>query len=105
MPKSVHCGAIAVIRKTYGAEDVARATAAVAVFERDYQAKAPKAAAKITGEQDVLLDFYRYPAAHWVHLRTTNFIESTLATVRFCQRVTKGPGSRAAGLAMAHELI
>jgi putative transposase len=53
----------------------------------------------------VLLEFYDYPAEHWVHLRTTNPIESTFATVRLRQRVTKGPGSRAAGIAMAFKLI
>ena len=52
-----------------------------------------------------LLAFYDYPAEHWVHLRTTNPIESTFATVRHRTKVTKGPGSRAAGLAMAFKLI
>jgi putative transposase len=50
-------------------------------------------------------DTYDYPAEHWIHLRTTNPIESTFATVRLRQRVTKGPGSRAAGVAMAFKLI
>ena len=50
-------------------------------------------------------EFYNYPAEHWVHLRTTNPIESTFATVRHRSKVTKGPGSRAAGLAMAFKLI
>ena len=54
---------------------------------------------------DVLLAFYDYPAEHWIHLRTTNPIESTFATVRLRQRVTKGPGSRVAGVAMAFKLI
>jgi transposase-like protein len=53
----------------------------------------------------VLLSFYDYPAEHWIHLRTTNPIESTFATVRHRTRVTKGPGSRTAGLAMAFKLI
>ena len=53
----------------------------------------------------MLLNFYDYPAEHWIHLRTTNPIESTFATVRLRQRVTKGPGSRAAGVAMAFKLI
>jgi putative transposase len=53
----------------------------------------------------VLLAFYDFPAEHWVHLRTTNPIESTFVTVRLRQRVTKGPGSRAAGVAMAFKLI
>ena len=54
--------------------------------------------AKIVDDLDVLTGFYDYPAEHWIHLRTTNPIEST---VRLRQRVTKGPGSRAAGVAMA----
>jgi len=54
---------------------------------------------------NALLAFYDYPAEHWIHLRTTNPIESTFATVRLRQRVTKGPGSRAAGVAMALGLI
>ena len=52
-----------------------------------------------------MLAFYDYPAEHWVHLRTTNPIESTSATVRHRTKITKGPGSRAAGLAMAFKLI
>ena len=52
-----------------------------------------------------MLTFYDYPAEHWVHLRTTNPIESTFATGRLRRRVTKGPGSRAAGIAMAYKLI
>ena len=74
-------------------------------FEVDYGAKYPKAVAKIVDDVDVLLEFYDYPAEHWVHLRTTNPIESTFATVRFGSEVTKGPGSRAAGIAMAYKLI
>ncbi|SDX80943.1 Transposase, Mutator family, partial [Modestobacter sp. DSM 44400] len=54
---------------------------------------------------DQLLAFYDYPAEHWVHLRTTNPIESTFATVRHRTKITRGPGSRAAGLAMAFKLI
>jgi putative transposase len=56
------------------------------------------------GDLEVLLAFYDYPAEHWIHLRTTNPIESTFATVRLRQRVTKGPGSLAAGVAMAFKL-
>ncbi len=75
------------------------------MFAADYGTKWPKAAAKITDDLDVLLAFYDYPAEHWIHLRTTNPIESTFATVRHRTKVTKGPGSRAAGLAMAFKLI
>ena len=79
--------------------------AAARAFEADYAAKWPKAVARITDDLGVLLAFYDYPAEHWVHLRTANPIESTFATVRLRQRVTKGPGSRAAGIAMAFKLI
>ncbi len=62
-------------------------------------------AQSVTNDLDVLLAFYDFPGEHWIHLRTTNPIESTFATVRLRQRVTKGPGSRAAGIAMAFKLI
>jgi len=65
----------------------------------------PKATKKVTEELDTLLAFYDFPAEHWIHLRTTNPIESTFATVRLRQRVTKGAGSREAGLAMAFKLV
>lgn len=59
----------------------------------DYGKKWPKAAAKIPDDLDVLLEFHDDPAEHWIHLRTTNPIESTFATVRLRQRVIKGPGT------------
>ncbi|UZF48377.1 IS256 family transposase (plasmid) [Rhodococcus rhodochrous] len=105
LPKSAHPGALAAMKEIYGAEDIDKAQVAVAAFERDYGAKYPKAVRKITDDADVLLEYFRYPADHWVHLRTTNPIESTFATVRLRTRVAKGPGSRAAGMAMAYKLI
>jgi putative transposase len=105
LPKSAHPGAKAALAEIYNAEDEAHAQHAVKAFEADYCAKWPKAVAKITEHVDVLLAFYDYPAQHWIHLRTTNPIESTFATVRLRQRITKGPGSRAAGVAMAFKLI
>ena len=89
----------------WNAEDKDHAKKAAEAFVADYRVKWPKAVAKIADDLDVLLAFYDYPAEHWVHLRTTNPIESTFATVRLRQRVTKGPGSRAAGIAMAFKLI
>ena len=74
-------------------------------FDAAYGAKFPKAAAKITDDVEELLAFFDYPCEHWVHLRTTNPIESTFATVRHWTKVTKGPGSQAAGLATAFKLI
>jgi putative transposase len=105
LPKSAHPGAKKALAEIYNAEDKDHAAAAAKAFAADYGAKWPKAAAKVTDDLDVLLAFYDYPAEHWIHLRTTNPIESTFATVRLRQRVTKGPGSRAAGVAMAFKLI
>ena len=105
LPKCAQPGAKAALAEIWNAEDKTHATAAAKRFAADYAAKWPKAVAKITDDLDVLLAFYDYPAEHWVHLRTTNPIESTFATVRLRQRVTKGPGSRAAGVAMAFKLI
>jgi putative transposase len=105
LPKSAHPGALAAMREIYNAEDIDKAQVAIKAFEIDYGAKYPKAVAKIVDDADVLLEFYKYPAEHWVHLRTTSPIESTFATVRLRTKVTKGPGSRAAGIAMAYKLI
>jgi len=105
LPASAHPGAKAALAQIYNAEDKTHAQAAAKAFAADYGPKWPKAAAKVTDDLDVLLAFYDYPAEHWIHLRTTNPIESTFATVRLRTRVTKGPGSRAAGVAMAFKLI
>jgi putative transposase len=105
VPKSAHPGALTAMRNIYNAEDIDHAQVAIKAFKIDYGAKYPKAVAKIVEDAYVLLEFYKYPAEHWIHLRTTNPIESTLATVRLRTKVTKGPGSRAAGIAMASKLI
>ena len=105
LPKSAHPGAKKALAEIWNAQDKQHAQAAARAFVAEYGAKWPKAAAKITDDLDVLLAFYDYPAQHWIHLRTTNPIESTFATVRLRQRVTKGPGSRTAGIAMAFKLI
>jgi putative transposase len=105
LPKSAHPGAKKALAEIYNAEDKEHAITAATAFDAAYGAKFPKAVAKVTDDLDVLLAFYDFPAEHWIHLRTTNPIESTFATVRLRQRVTKGPGSRAAGVAMAFKLI
>lgn len=105
LPKSAHPGAKKALAQIWNAEDKDHARAAVKAFAAAYGAKFPKAVAKITGDEDELLAFYDYPAEHWVHLRTTNPIESTFATVRLRAKVTKGHGSKAAALAMAFKLI
>jgi transposase-like protein len=81
------------------------ATRALGVFREEYGAKYPKALAKLDRDWTPLTAFYDYPAEHWRHLRTTNPIESSFATVRLRTRVTKGAGSKAAALAMAYKLL
>jgi putative transposase len=105
LPKSVHTGARRALAEISGAEDREHAEQAIAQFATDYGAKWPKAVAKVTDDLEALLAFYDFPAEHWVHLKTTNPVESTFATVRLRTRVTKGPGSKQAGLAMAFKLL
>ncbi|MBW3605144.1 MAG: IS256 family transposase [Actinobacteria bacterium] len=104
LPKRCHGDAKMALAKIYGAETRAAAIDAAHEFARDFDAH-PKATGKITRDLDALLTFYDFPAEHWKHLRTTNVIESTFATVRLRQRTTKGPGCRDAGAAMAYKLL
>jgi transposase-like protein len=69
-----------------------------------FGAKYPQAVGCLTKDREVLLAFYDFPAEHWLHLRTTNPIESTFATVRLRHRRTKGSGSRVACLTMVYKL-
>ena len=105
LPKSVHPAARRALAEIRDAEDRAHADTAMTAFADEFGAKWPKAVAKITDKPDALLCFFDFPAEHWIHLKTTNPIESTFATVRLRTKVTKGPGSRTAGLAMAFKLI
>jgi putative transposase len=105
LPKSAQPAARAALKEVRDAEDREHAEKALERFAKDYEAKWSKAVEKVTKDRDALLAFFDFPAEHWVHLKTTNPIESTFATVRLRTKVTKGPGSRAAGLAMAYKLI
>jgi transposase-like protein len=105
LPKSAHPGAKKALAGIWNAGAKRHALAAVNAFGAAYGAKFPRATAKITSDMAVLLAFCDFPCGHWVHLRTTNPIEPAFATVRHRTKVTKGPGSRAAGLAMAFTLI
>ena len=67
-------------------------------FIAEFEAKYPKAIGCLVENQEALLAFFAMPAEHWLHLRTSNLIESPFATVRLRQRVTKGAGSRTKGL-------
>jgi len=105
LPKSAQPNAKTMMSEIRDAEDKDHARAAAKQFTNTYGAKFPKAVAKITDDLERLLAFYDFPAEHWIHLKTSNPIESTFATVRLRTKVTKGPGSRVAGLAMAFKLI
>jgi transposase-like protein len=105
LPKSAQPGAKKALQEIYNAEDRAHAEKAVTPFERAYGAKWPKAVAKITDDAEELLAFYDFPAEHWIHLRTTNPIESTFSTMKLRTKVTRGAGSPAAALAMVFKLV
>jgi putative transposase len=105
LPAAVQAGARRALVEIRDAPDRDHAQRAIQAFARDYGAKWPKAVAKITDDAEELLCFYDFPAEHWLHLKTSNPIESTFSSVRLRTRVTKGPGSKAAGLAMAFKLL
>ncbi len=105
LPRSAQPTARKLLAEIRDAEDRPHAVAAIDAFATEFATKWPKAVAKIVDDAEPLLAFYDFPAEHWIHLKTTNPIESTFATVRLRTKVTKGPGSRAAGLAMAFKLI
>jgi putative transposase len=105
LPKSVHAGARKALNEIILAEDRSHAERAIEAFASDYGTKWPKAVAKVTDDADALLTFFDYPAEHWLHLRTTNPIESAFSPVRARTRVTKGPGTREMGLAMVFKLL
>ena len=87
------------------AETRAEAEAAFDFFVETYGVKYDKAVAKLVKDRDVLLAFYDFPAEHWKHIRTSNPIESTFATVRHRTGKTRGCLSRKTGLAMAFRLM
>ena len=105
LPTSVQPTARRMLAEIRDAEDRDHAVRAIDAFAVEFGAKWPKAVAKIVDDVEPLLAFYDFPAEHWIHLKTTNPIESTFSTVRLRTKVTKGPGSKAAGLAMAFKLI
>ncbi len=104
MPKSVQPKAKGDIHEIWQAETKADAETAVDHFLEKYDAKYQKACDCLRKDRDVLLSFYDFPAEHWAHLRTTNPIESTFATIRLRHRKTKGNGTRRASLAMMFKL-
>jgi putative transposase len=105
VPSSMQPKVKAALHTIMNAENKEAADVAIDEFEATYGAKYPKAVDKVLKDREMLLAHFDFPADHWVHLRTTNAIESTFATVKLRTRKTKGAGSRSAGLAMAYKLL
>jgi putative transposase len=105
LPKNKQPGAKEMIHQIWMADTREHASQAFDLFLETYGAKYPKACECLQKDRDVLLAFYDFPAEHWVHLRTTNPIESTFATVRLRTKKTKGSGSRTACLTMVFKLM
>ncbi|MCJ7545120.1 MAG: IS256 family transposase [Phycisphaerae bacterium] len=104
MPKHVQPKAKGMLQDIWMAETKADAEGAFDLFVETFEAKYPKAAACLAKDREKLLAFYDFPAEHWRHIRTTNPIESTFATVRLRTDKTKGCGSRTACLTMVFKL-
>ena len=104
LPKRLQSRAKDMIHQIWMASTRKHAEEAFDLFLATYEAKYPAAAECLRKDRDVLLTFYDFPAEHWIHVRTTNPIESTFATVRLRHRKTKGNGSRRACLAMVFKL-
>jgi len=105
LPKRLQPQAKEKLHAIWMAETKAEASKAFDLFVATYQAKYAKATECLSKDRDMLLSFYDFPAEHWRHLRTTNPIESTFATVRLRHRRTKGNGTRQACLTMVFKLM
>jgi putative transposase len=105
MPKRLQPEAKQKLHEIWMADTREHAHRAFDLFLATYEAKYPKACECLAKDRDVLLTFYDFPAEHWIHLRTTNPIESTFATVRLRTKRTKGSGTRTACLTMVFKLM
>jgi putative transposase len=105
LPKRLQPTAKTLLHEMMEAPSRADARAALERFRQAFDAKYPKAVAKLDRDWAHLTAFYDFPAEHWRHLRTSNAIESSFATVKLRTRVTKGAGSKKAALAMAYKLL
>ena len=105
LPRGQQVWAKSMLHEIWMAATKEDALKALGKFAATYQAKYPKAVECLLKDQEELLAFYDFPAEHWQHLRTSNPIESTFATVRLRTYKTKGAGSRSACLAMAFKLV
>ena len=104
LPKSIQSKGKSMIHEMYMAESKEKAIEAYDHFTESFENKYPKAVECLSKDYDDLFTFYDFPAAHWIHIRTTNPIESTFATVRLRTVRTKGCGSRIATLTMVYKL-
>jgi transposase-like protein len=104
LPKGQQAKAKAALHEIWMAESRVAAEQAFDLFLSSYEAKYPKASECLAKDRDPLLTFYDFPAEHWLHIRTTNPIESTFATVRLRTTKTRGCVSRAGILAMVFKL-
>ncbi len=104
MSKSIQPDAKKLIHEMYLSPTLKTAKAAFKEFKARYEAKYPKAVDCLIKDEEVLFAFYDFPAEHWLHIRSTNAIESTFATVRHRTRQTKGCGSRHATMMMVFKL-
>ena len=105
MPKSVQGRAKSMIHDIYQAESKASALKAYRLFQDSFQDKYPQAVSCLADQEEALFAFYNMPAAHWLHIRSTNVIESVFATVRLRTDKTKGCGTRLATLSMVFKLM
>lgn len=105
LPRRLQPQAKRMLHEALYAATKADAIKAITRFADEYGAKYPKAVECLTQDQEALLAFFDFPAEHWKHLRTTNPIESAFSTVKLRSRVTRGAGSRAAGLTMTYKLL
>jgi len=104
LPKSVQAKAKSMLQEIWMAPTRADAEKAFGQFVETFRAKYAAAVSCLADDRLELLAFYAFPAEHWIHLRTTNPIESTFATVRLRTNKTKGSGSRIACLTMVYKL-
>ena len=105
LPKRLQAKAKEQLHEIMYAPERESALEEIAVFKETYGARYPKAVETLSKDQEQMLTFFDFPAEHWRHMRTTNPIESTFATVKARTKKTKGAGSRKAGLAMAWKLL
>jgi putative transposase len=104
LPKKAQPKAKDALHQIWMAETEKDANKAFDLFIDKYRGKYPRAATCLAKNRDEMLAFYSFPAEHWKHIRTTNAIESTFATVRLRTKRTKGAGSRMASLTMVFKL-